>query len=431
MARRAHLGRSSTAASRLDGWTLNHGRVLEKGVTGMRSFVVEPMQYGRLLPRRRRGAHRARRPARRASTWRSPTCACSRDGLVAWYGEATTPLLERYSADALRRVWRAEHFSWWMTSMLHRLESGDDVRRQAPARAARVRLLGARPRRRSPRTTSASSMSRSTPALLGAAVILTAVNLRTPVGSVPPVVDEIVDDVGLSAAAAGLLTTLPVLCFGLFAPASPLLARRLGAERVLLVALVPILVGLLVRSAPSTAALFAGTLLAGAGIAVGNVIVPAVLKGRFATSVGPLTGIYSAALGGGAALGAGLTVPIQSALGVDWRGALAFWAIPAALTDRGRAGGARARSRHHDRARRAGRRSEPPRRRARLAGDAVHGPAVVALLRGAGLAAVDSARRGLQRGDGRRAPRPLRARRRSGLAAPRPSWPHGYARRAA
>jgi MFS transporter, CP family, cyanate transporter len=110
------------------------------------------------------------------------------------------------------------------------------------------------------------------------------------------------------------------------------LARRLGAERVLLVALVPILVGLLVRSAPSTAALFAGTLLAGAGIAVGNVIVPAVLKGRFATSVGPLTGIYSAALGGGAALGAGLTVPIQSALGVDWRGALAFWAIPAALT---------------------------------------------------------------------------------------------------
>jgi MFS transporter, CP family, cyanate transporter len=163
-------------------------------------------------------------------------------------------------------------------------------------------------------------------------VILAAVNLRTPVGSLPPVVDEIVDDIGLSAAAAGLLTTLPVLCFGLFAPASPVLARRLGAERVLLVALVPILVGLLVRSAPSTAALFAGTLLAGAGIAVGNVIVPAVLKGRFATSVGPLTGIYSAALGGGAALGAGLTVPIQSALGVDWRGALAFWAIPAALT---------------------------------------------------------------------------------------------------
>jgi MFS transporter, CP family, cyanate transporter len=148
---------------------------------------------------------------------------------------------------------------------------------------------------------------------------------------VPPVVDEITADLGLTAAAAGLLTTGPVLCFGLFAPAAPVLARRLGAERVLLVALVPILIGLLVRAGSSTTALFAGTLIAGAGIAVGNVIVPAVLKARFATSVGPLTGIYSAALGGGAAIAAGLTVPIQSALGVDWRAALAFWALPAAL----------------------------------------------------------------------------------------------------
>jgi CP family cyanate transporter-like MFS transporter len=87
-----------------------------------------------------------------------------------------------------------------------------------------------------------------------------------------------------------------------------------------------------VRAAPSTAALYAGTLIVGAGIAVGNVIVPAVLKGRFATSVGPLTGIYSAALGGGAAIAAGLTVPVQHTLDVDWRGALAFWAIPTALT---------------------------------------------------------------------------------------------------
>lgn len=175
-------------------------------------------------------------------------------------------------------------------------------------------------------------MSRAAPALLAAGVVLTALNLRTPVASVPPVVDEIAADLGLSAAAAGLLTTLPVLCFGLFAPAAPLLARRLGAERVLLVALVPILLGLLVRAGSSTAALFAGTLIAGGGIAVGNVIVPAVLKGRFATSVGPLTGIYSATLAGGAAIAAGLTVPIQSALGVGWRGAITFWAIPAALT---------------------------------------------------------------------------------------------------
>jgi CP family cyanate transporter-like MFS transporter len=148
---------------------------------------------------------------------------------------------------------------------------------------------------------------------------------------VPPVVDEIVADLDLSAAAAGLLTTTPVLCFGVFAPAAPVLARRLGADRVLLVALVPIVVGLLVRSAPSTTLLFAGTLLIGAGIAVGNVIVPAVLKGRFGDSIGPLTGVYTATLAGGAALAAGLTVPIQRALDAGWRVALTMWAIPAVL----------------------------------------------------------------------------------------------------
>lgn len=149
--------------------------------------------------------------------------------------------------------------------------------------------------------------------------------------SVPPVVDEIADDLNLSAAAAGLLTAAPVLCFGLVAPLAPVLARRLGAERVLLVALVPIVAGLLLRGVTSRPALFAGTLLVGGGIAVGNVIVPAVLKGRFQRGVGAATGVYAAALAGGAALAAGLTVPIQRSLDVGWGVALAVWAVPAAV----------------------------------------------------------------------------------------------------
>lgn len=149
--------------------------------------------------------------------------------------------------------------------------------------------------------------------------------------SVPPVVDEIADDLNLSAAAAGLLTAAPVLCFGLVAPLAPVLARRLGAERVLLVALVPIVAGLLLRGVTSRPALFAGTLLVGGGIAVGNVIVPAVLKGRFQRGVGAATGVYAAALAGGAALAAGLTVPIQRSLDVGWGIALAVWAVPAAV----------------------------------------------------------------------------------------------------
>jgi MFS transporter, CP family, cyanate transporter len=156
-------------------------------------------------------------------------------------------------------------------------------------------------------------------------------NLRTPVASVPPVVDEIAGALDLSAAAAGLLTSTPVLCFGVLAPVAPVLARRVGAERVLLFALVPILVGLLLRGVASTTALFVGTLLVGCGIAVGNVIVPAVLKGRFERRLGPATGLYAATLAAGAALAGGLTVPIQRALDVGWAAALAVWAIPAAV----------------------------------------------------------------------------------------------------
>jgi MFS transporter, CP family, cyanate transporter len=120
-----------------------------------------------------------------------------------------------------------------------------------------------------------------------------------------------------------------VLCFGAFALAAPILARRVGAERLLLLALVPILVGVSGRAAGSTAALFAGTILGGVGVAIANVIVPSVVKSRFERGTGPITGLYVAALTGGAALAAGLTVPFERSVG--WQGALAVWALPAAV----------------------------------------------------------------------------------------------------
>ena len=170
----------------------------------------------------------------------------------------------------------------------------------------------------------------------------------------PPIVDEIRRDLGLSATAAGILTAAPVLCFGLLAPAAPILARRFGGERVMFLALLPIVVGVVGRAAGSEAALFAGTLLAGAGVAVANVIVPSIVKGRFRRS-GAVTGLYLASLTGGVALAAGLTVPLERRFG--WEAALAVWAVPAAvaaavvgaaafrkggsLTARGEAGGGR------------------------------------------------------------------------------------------
>jgi MFS transporter, CP family, cyanate transporter len=181
-----------------------------------------------------------------------------------------------------------------------------------------------------PRTTSGSSTSSSSRlTLLAAGIVLTGLNLRIAVASVPPIIEELERELGLSATAAGVLTAAPVLCFGALAPAAPMLARRLGAERVLLLTLAPILIGVLGRAAGSTFALFAGTLLAGAGVAVANVIVPSLVKGRFDRGMGLVTGLYVAALTGGAAFAAGLTVPFERSLG--WETALAVWALPAAL----------------------------------------------------------------------------------------------------
>jgi MFS transporter, CP family, cyanate transporter len=167
--------------------------------------------------------------------------------------------------------------------------------------------------------------------LLAAGIVLAGLNLRIPVASVPPVIDEVAADLDLSSTAAGLLTSAPILCFGVLAPLAPALARRLGAERVLLVALLPILTGVVLRATPSAAALFAGTLLAGAGVAIANVIVPSLVKGRFEHRAGIVTGVYVATLGTGAALAAGLTVPIERALNAGWQAGLAVWAIPAAV----------------------------------------------------------------------------------------------------
>jgi len=111
------------ARTALDGWTLEEGPVLEKGVTGMRSFVAEPMRHGRLFlagdaahivpPTGAKGLNLAVADARTLA-----------EALVEWYGGRGPGGLDRYSETCLRRVWRAEHFSWWMTAMLHRL--GDD-----------------------------------------------------------------------------------------------------------------------------------------------------------------------------------------------------------------------------------------------------------------------------------------------------------------
>ncbi|TQM45510.1 CynX/NimT family MFS transporter [Pseudonocardia cypriaca] len=166
---------------------------------------------------------------------------------------------------------------------------------------------------------------------VGLAIVLVAANLRPAVVGVAPLLSQIQADERLSATAAGVLTALPVLCFGLVAPVAPPLARRLGIERALLAALAFLIVGFLVRSSGSLAALFAGTVLLGSAIAIGNVLLPSLIKRDFAHRTGMMTGLYTMAIAGGGALAAGVTVPLAHATGLGWHGALAAWALFALL----------------------------------------------------------------------------------------------------
>jgi p-hydroxybenzoate 3-monooxygenase len=109
----------------LEGWTLNTGEIVEKGVTGMRSFVVEPMQHGRLFLAGD-AAHIVPATGAKGLNLAVADVRLFARAIAAWYRSRDGSLLERYSADALRRVWRAEHFSWFMTSMLHRLQGSDE-----------------------------------------------------------------------------------------------------------------------------------------------------------------------------------------------------------------------------------------------------------------------------------------------------------------
>ena len=167
--------------------------------------------------------------------------------------------------------------------------------------------------------------------LLALAVVLVAVNLRPAVAGVGPVLPELRAGLSLPGAAAAVLTTLPVLCFGLLATTAPRLVRRYGIERVLVGAMAALAVGAVGRVLDGAAALFAGTVVAGGAIAVGNVLLPPLIKRDFPDRTGPMMGVYSMAVSGAAAVSAGLAVPLAAASGLGWRGALGAWAVPAAV----------------------------------------------------------------------------------------------------
>jgi CP family cyanate transporter-like MFS transporter len=164
--------------------------------------------------------------------------------------------------------------------------------------------------------------------MLGLALILIAFNLRPIFSSTSALLPEIISVYRLTPGLASLLTTLPVLCLGLFCPAAPWLSQRIGVERTLLGALALLAAGTALRGAGPVALLFLGAALSGAGIAVGNVLLPGLVKRDFSTQVALMTGLYTMALCAGGAAGAGLTLPLEHALDGSTTAALRAWSVP-------------------------------------------------------------------------------------------------------
>ncbi|MBF6616817.1 CynX/NimT family MFS transporter [Pollutimonas thiosulfatoxidans] len=167
--------------------------------------------------------------------------------------------------------------------------------------------------------------------LLGLSLMLIAFNLRPLFASLSVLLPDIIGSTSLSSAGAGYLTTLPVLCLGLFAPLAPRISQRVGPERTLLAVLFFLTVGTAMRGMGGMAALFIGSALAGAAIATGNVLLPSVVKRDFPHQAALMTGLYTMALCGGAASAAAFTLPIAHFFDDSWAAGLVVWALPAAL----------------------------------------------------------------------------------------------------
>ena len=174
-------------------------------------------------------------------------------------------------------------------------------------------------------------------ALLVIGILALSLNLRAAITSLPPVFPELQAALHISAAGLALLAAIPVLCFGVFSGSAAPLSRRFGEERVLGAALLLLAAGLLLRGLSPTDLLFPGTVVAGAAIALMNVLLPSLVKRRQPSRAGLLIGVYLLCLAVGSVFGSLLAVPLyRDAAQNGWPGGpvrftLWAWAVPAVI----------------------------------------------------------------------------------------------------
>lgn len=168
-------------------------------------------------------------------------------------------------------------------------------------------------------------------AILFIAILLTAATQRAPITGLGSLIVDIQNSTGLSHALAGMLTTLPLIAFSIFALAAPKLSIRFGMEHTLLACMIVLTIGIGIRSLTNVTNLFIGTALIGSAIAICNVLVPGMIKRDYPYRIGLMTALYTSSMNLFAAISSGISVPLaRTAIG--WRGALVCWAILSVIT---------------------------------------------------------------------------------------------------
>ena len=160
-------------------------------------------------------------------------------------------------------------------------------------------------------------------------ILLVTFNLRGAITGVGPVLIDIQDRFGLSSALAGFLTTLPLFAFAFISPLASPLARRTGMERAILIAVMLLIAGLCLRLLTTALALYFGMAIIGIGVAIGNVVVPGLVRRDFPQRLTLVTALFTMAMVTSGGLGSGITVPLAQRFG--WPGALFVWVLPAIL----------------------------------------------------------------------------------------------------
>lgn len=158
-------------------------------------------------------------------------------------------------------------------------------------------------------------------------ILFVGANLRAPLTSVGSLISFIRDDLGLTNTTAGLITTLPLLAFAIVSPFAPKLSEKFGMERTIFISLIVLAAGIVLRSLFGISFLFFGTALIGIAIAIGNVLIPVIIKVNFPLRVGLVMGFYAVLMNVFGALGSGISVPVMEIGNLGWSGSLGIWAV--------------------------------------------------------------------------------------------------------